>query len=82
MINKEWFIAEEETWSIDAERMIKREIENSLNTEMSPGWYQRAIDAVDKIDTALIEKIIMDVMSKEEGVTKFYVKGEKVNINF
>jgi hypothetical protein len=79
--DKEWFIAKKETWSFDAEIMINRMIEDSLNTQLSPGWYQRAIEAARNIDTASIEKIIMDALSKAEGVTEFYIKGEQVDIH-
>lgn len=78
--NSKWYIASKDTWSIDAERMIKRELEDSTNTDTAPGWLERALDALDDVDIKSIEKNIMDVLSKAKGVTDFYQKAEKVDI--
>lgn len=75
-----WYIAQKDTWSVDARRMIEREIENSTNTEIAPNWYNRALEAMEDIDFNKIEKAIMEVLSKAEGVSEFYEKAERVDI--
>lgn len=75
-----WYIARKDTWSIDAERMIKRELEDSTNTETAPGWFERALNALDDVDFKSIEKTIMEVLSKTKGVTEFYQKAERVDV--
>lgn len=78
--SKKWYIARKDTWSIDARRMVEREIEDSTNTETAPRWYERALDAIDGIDYSVIEKTIMEVLKKAEGVTEFYEKAERIDI--
>lgn len=78
--NKKWYIARKDTWSIDARRMLKQELEDSTNTENAPGWLERALDAMDHVDFESIEKTVMDAMKKAKGVTEFSEKAERVDI--
>jgi hypothetical protein len=76
-----WYIVRKDTWSIDARRMIEREIEDSTTTETAPGWRSRALEAMEDIDFDAIKKAVMEVLVKAEGVSEFYEKVERVEIN-
>ncbi|WP_088361941.1 hypothetical protein [Bacillus cereus] len=80
VLNEEWFIAKEDDWEIDARQMLKNHLQDSFNVDTAPGWIQSALEAMESIDFKKIQSIIMEQMKKVDGVSKFYIKGEKVNI--
>jgi hypothetical protein len=80
ILDEEWFIAKEDDWEIDARQMIKNHLQDSFNVDAAPGWIQSALEAMESIDFKQIESIIMEQMNNVDGVSKFYIKGEKVNI--
>lgn len=80
ILSEEWFIAKEDDWGIDARQMIKNHLQDSFNVDAAPGWIQSALEAMESIDFKQIESIIMEKMNKVDGVSNFYIKGEKVNI--
>ncbi|MGN5650676.1 hypothetical protein [Bacillus sp. Brlt_9] len=80
VLNEEWFIAKEDDWEIDARQMLKNHLQDSFNVDAAPGWIQSALEAMESIDFKKIQSIIMEQMKKVNGVSKFYIKGEKVNI--